>query len=114
MPSDTIKTNVIKPPVSRPPISILPDDPEEKRKSVINNVLEQFPYLSSIIAIKISIIFILIVQYSALYAIKIIKKKIRYNVEGEWGSGDYVNTKTYCIKCWEAYQNSIQIVTVKA
>ena len=60
----------------RPPISILPDDPEEKRKSVINNVLEQFPYLSSIIAIKISIIFILIVQYPALYAIKIIKKKI--------------------------------------
>ena len=32
---------------SRPPISILPDDPEEKRKSVINKVLEQFPYLSS-------------------------------------------------------------------
>ncbi|CAG8590839.1 3252_t:CDS:10, partial [Ambispora gerdemannii] len=32
---------------SRPSISILPDDPEEKRKSVINKVLEQFPYLSS-------------------------------------------------------------------
>ncbi|CAG8675810.1 2562_t:CDS:1, partial [Paraglomus brasilianum] len=32
LPSYT-KTDVIKPPVSRPPISILPDDPEEKRKS---------------------------------------------------------------------------------
>ncbi|CAG8601714.1 17791_t:CDS:2, partial [Acaulospora morrowiae] len=28
---------------SRPSISILPDDPEEKRKSVINKVLERFP-----------------------------------------------------------------------
>jgi len=42
------------------------------------------------------------------------KENIRYNVEGEWGSGDYVNTKTYRLKCWEANQNSIQIVTVKA
>ena len=42
------------------------------------------------------------------------KENIRDNVKGEWGSGDYVNTKTYRIKCWEAYQNSIQIVTVKA
>ena len=41
------------------------------------------------------------------------KENIRDNVKGEWGSGDYVNTKTYRIKCWEAYQNSIQIVTVK-
>jgi len=32
---------------SRPSISILPDDPEEKRKSVIDKVLKQFPYLSS-------------------------------------------------------------------
>jgi len=31
---------------SRLPISILPDDPEEKRKFVINKVLERFPYLS--------------------------------------------------------------------
>ena len=42
------------------------------------------------------------------------KENIRYDIDGEWGSGDYVNTKTYRIKCWEAYQNSIQIVTVKA
>ena len=46
LPSDT-KTNIIKPLVSRPPISILPDDPEEKQKSVINKVQKQFPYLSS-------------------------------------------------------------------
>ncbi|CAG8535029.1 16564_t:CDS:2 [Acaulospora morrowiae] len=35
--------------------------------------------------------------------------------EGEWESGNYVNTKTYRLICWEnKYQNPIQIVTVKA
>ena len=43
------------------------------------------------------------------------KENIRDNVNGEWGSGHYVNTKTYRLKCWEnKYQNNIQIVTVKA
>ncbi|CAG8828510.1 8168_t:CDS:2, partial [Gigaspora margarita] len=42
------------------------------------------------------------------------KENIRDNIEGKWGCSDYVNTKTYCLKCWEAYQNEIQIVTVKA
>ncbi|CAG8694273.1 40613_t:CDS:10 [Gigaspora margarita] len=42
------------------------------------------------------------------------KENIRDNIEGKWGCGDYVNTKTYRLKCWEAYQNEIQIVTVKA
>ncbi|CAG8758635.1 11754_t:CDS:1 [Acaulospora morrowiae] len=60
----------------RPPISILPEDPEEKRKSVINKVLEQFPYLSS------------------KYSNKDHKKEnIRFIVEGECDSEDYVNTK---------------------
>src|ERR1043166_1509752 len=31
---------------SRLPISILPDDPEEKQKHIIGLVLEKFPYLS--------------------------------------------------------------------
>src|SRR5207248_8750900 len=31
---------------SRLPISILPEDPEEKRKHIIGLVLERFPYLS--------------------------------------------------------------------
>ncbi|CAG8446556.1 10837_t:CDS:10 [Acaulospora colombiana] len=45
LPSDT-KTNVNKPLVSRPPISILPDDPKEKQKHVIKMALERFPVLS--------------------------------------------------------------------
>ena len=37
------------------------------------------------------------------------------NLEGEWGGGEYVNTRTYRLRCWgNQYQNSIQIVTVKA
>ncbi|CAH1771300.1 5512_t:CDS:1, partial [Entrophospora sp. SA101] len=42
------------------------------------------------------------------------KENIRNNINGQWGSGDYVNTETYHLKCWGACQNSIQIVTVKA
>ena len=100
---------------SRPPISILPDDLEEKRKSVINKVLEQFPYLSSKYSNKDHDYFDFNSSVSCPICNKDHKKEnIRYNVEGEWGSGDYVNTKTYRLKCWEAYQNSIQIVTVKA
>ncbi|CAG8659556.1 13646_t:CDS:2, partial [Ambispora gerdemannii] len=51
LPSDT-KINVIalqpqaKPLVSRPPISILPDDPKEKRNHVIKMVLEKMVSLS--------------------------------------------------------------------
>ncbi|CAJ0871364.1 17889_t:CDS:1, partial [Entrophospora sp. SA101] len=42
------------------------------------------------------------------------KDNIRNNINGQWGSGDYANTETYRLKCWEACQKSIQIVTVKA
>ena len=115
MPSDTIKTNVIKPPVSRPPISILPDDPEEKRKSVINKVLKQFHYLSSKYSNKNHDYFDFNSSVSCPICNKDHKKEnIRDNVKGEWGSGDYVNTKTYRLNCWGNYQNPIQIVTVKA
>jgi len=109
---------------SRPPISILPNDPEEKRKAVINKVLEQFPYLSSkysrtegttLKGYKNHDYFDFNSSVSCPICNKDHKKEnIRDNVEGEWGSGDYVNTKTYRLKCWEANQNSIQIVTVKA
>ncbi|CAG8625089.1 9234_t:CDS:2 [Paraglomus brasilianum] len=132
LPSYT-KTDVINPPVSRPPISILPDDPEEKRKSVINKVLEQFPYLSSkysrtegttlgskshfseIKGYKNHDYFDFNSSASCPICNKDHKKEnIRDNIEGRWGSGDYVNTRTYRLQCREAYQNSIQIVTVKA
>ena len=100
---------------SRPPISILPNDPEEKRKAVINKVLEQFPYLSS----KYSNENLDYFDFNSSVACPLCdkdhkKENIRDNIRGLWGSGDYVNTKTYRIKCYKNYQNSIQIVTVKA
>jgi hypothetical protein len=97
-PSDT-KTNVIKPPVSRPQISILPEDPKEKQKHVIKMALEQF----SVLSLKYSN------EYSDYFICSEIcpvcnkdhkKENIKKYIEGEWGSGDYVNTKTYRLKCW--------------
>lgn len=95
---------------SRPSISVLPGDPEKKRAHVINMVLERFSYLT--------------LKYSNEYGdyfdcpktcLVCNKEHKRDDIKGEWGSGDYVNTKTYHLKCWgNKYQNSIQIVTVKA
>ncbi len=99
---------------SRLPISTLPDDPEEKRKSVINKVLERFPYLS--------------MKYSESYGDGFVfnssvpcpicnkdhkSKNIKKYIEGQWGCGEYFGEETY-LKCWEAYQNGIPIVNVKA
>ncbi|CAG8673095.1 8219_t:CDS:1, partial [Paraglomus brasilianum] len=98
---------------SRPPISILPDDPKEKQKHVIKMILEQFRNLSLKYSTGDSDYF----DCSTTCPIcnKDHKKEnIRDNVKGEWSSGDFVNTKTYRLKCWEAYQNPIQIITVKA
>ncbi|CAG8438898.1 9106_t:CDS:2 [Cetraspora pellucida] len=109
---------------SRPSISILPDDPEEKRKSVIDKVLKQFPYLSSkysrperttLKGHKNYDYFDFNSSVFCPICNKDYKKEnIRDNIKGEWGSGDYVNTRTYRLQCCEAYQNSIQIVMVKA
>jgi hypothetical protein len=46
VPFTTSSGQVISSNKSRPPLLILPDDPEKKRKHVIGLVLEQFPYLS--------------------------------------------------------------------
>ena len=98
---------------SRPPISILPDDPEEKRQFVINKVLKQFRNLSLKYSTGNKDYFDCLV--SCPICNKDHKKEnIRNNIEGRWGSGDFVNTRTYRLQCCEAYQNSIQIVTVKA
>jgi len=98
---------------SRPPISILPEDSKEKQNHVIKMILEQFQNLYLKYSTRNSDYF----DCSTTCPIcnKDHKKEnIRDNIEGEWGSGDYVNTKTYRLKCWKAYQKSIQIVTVKA
>jgi len=100
---------------SRLPISILPDDPEEKRKSIIKKVLEQFPYLP--------------LKYSESYGNRFVfnssvpcpicnkdheSENIKKGIEGQWGCGGYFGERTYCLESWEAYQNKIPIVTVKA
>ncbi|CAG8840646.1 32119_t:CDS:2 [Gigaspora margarita] len=99
---------------SRPPISVLPNDPEEKQKHVIKMVLEQFRNLSLKYSIGDNDYFDCLVP-CPLCNKDHKKENIRNCIEGEWGSGDYVNTKTYRLSCWgNKYQNSIQIVTVKA
>ncbi|CAJ0830737.1 3115_t:CDS:2 [Entrophospora sp. SA101] len=100
---------------SRPPISTLPDDPEEKRKCVIEMALEWCPYLSLDHSNEYSDIY----NFNSSVHCPICNKdhekdNIRNNINGQWGSGDYANTETYRLKCWEACQKSIQIVTVKA
>ena len=109
LPSYT-KTDVINPPVSRPPISILPDDPKEKRNHVIKMVLEKVPNLSLNYSNKN------VDYFTCLTSCRICNKVHKEeNLEGEWGGGEYVNTRTYRLRCWgNKYQNSIQIVTVKA
>jgi len=43
------------------------------------------------------------------------KENIRNYIEGFWGSGEYCGETTYRLYCYEnKYQNSIQIVSIKA
>ncbi|RHZ86728.1 hypothetical protein Glove_46g14 [Diversispora epigaea] len=94
---------------SRPPISVLLEDPEEKRKRVIEMILERFSYLS--------------LKYSDKYGdnfdcpdIYLVcdKEHKRDNVQGQWGDGDYCGEITYRLICWRDVQKGIPIVTVKA
>ncbi|KAF0478026.1 hypothetical protein F8M41_024111 [Gigaspora margarita] len=91
---------------SRPPISILPEEPKEKQKHVIKMVLKQFQNLFLKYSTGNNNYF----DCSTTCPIcnKDHKKEnIRDNIEGEWCCGNCVNTKTYHLKYWEAYQNSI-------
>ena len=78
-------------------------------------MLEQFPYLS--------------LKYSESYSDRFVcnssvpcpicnkdhkNENIKNGIEGQWGCGEYFGERTYRLKCWEAYQNGIQIVTVRA
>ncbi|CAG8750227.1 18850_t:CDS:2 [Gigaspora margarita] len=100
----------------RSPISILPKDPEEKQKHVIKIVLERFPYLTLKHSFKYSNYFDFNRSVLCPLCNKNHKKEnIRNYIEGEWGSGEYCGEKTYRLYCYiNKYQNSIQIVTVKA
>ncbi|CAG8766457.1 10110_t:CDS:10, partial [Cetraspora pellucida] len=97
-------------------ISILPKDLKERQQYVIEMVLERFPYLTLKHSFKYSNYFDFNRSVLCPICNKDHKKEnIRVNIEGLWGSGDYVNTKTYHLYCYiNKYQNSISIVTVKA
>ena|ERR1041384_1852555 len=77
------------------PISILPDDPEEKRKHIIGLVLKQFPYLSLRNSDECGDRFNL--NSSALCPIcngDHKEKTIGNIIKGEWGCGEYHGERT--------------------
>ncbi|RHZ84500.1 hypothetical protein Glove_80g13 [Diversispora epigaea] len=97
------------------PISVLPKDPEERQQHVIEMVLERFPYLT----LKHSFnndYFDFNSSISCPICNKNHKKEnIRNHIEGFWGSGEYCGEKSYRLYCYtNKYQNSIQIVSIKA
>ena len=84
--------------------------------NVIKIVLEQFPYLTLKHSFKYSNYFDFNRSVLCPICNKDHKKEnIRDNIQGRWGSGDYVNTETYHLYCYtNKYQNSIQIISIKA
>ncbi|CAG8689641.1 7435_t:CDS:2 [Cetraspora pellucida] len=100
----------------RSSISVLPKDLEERQQHVIEMVLERFPYLTLKHSFKYSNYF----DFNRSVLCPICnndhkKENIRNFIEDEWESGEYCGKKTYRLYCYKnKYQNSIQIVTVKA
>ena len=41
-------------------------------------------------------------------------ENIKKGIGSMGGCGEYLGERSYRLKCWKAYQNGIQIVTVKA
>ncbi|CAG8744283.1 22839_t:CDS:2 [Cetraspora pellucida] len=110
------ETEICMPPISqvnisnkfRLPISILPNNPEEKRKHVIKMVLERFTNLSFKCSSKYTD------HFNCTETCPVCNKEHKDdNVSGEWGSGDYYGEETYRLYCRKVYQNGIQMVTVK-
>jgi len=95
----------------RLPISILPDDLEEKRKQVIKIVLDRFPYLSLHGSFRTSYYFTF---NRFTYCPICLKEHEKKCITGTWGSGKYCGKQTYRLKCNEEYQKVIPIVSVKA
>ncbi|RHZ49588.1 hypothetical protein Glove_519g36 [Diversispora epigaea] len=108
-----LKNQVSTTPKARPSISILPSNPEEKRKHVIQMALEKVTNLSLNYSTK-NIDYFDCSTTCPICNEDHKKENIRNYVEGEWGSGEYCDEETYCLKCWgNKYQNSIQIVSIK-
>src|SRR5207244_4543139 len=97
---------------SRLPISILPEDPEEKRKHIIGLVLERFPYLSLSDSDERADRFNL--DSSTLCPLcngDHKEKSIWNDIKGEWGAGEYCSERTYRLECRNVYCG-IPIVSV--
>ncbi|CAB4389129.1 unnamed protein product [Rhizophagus irregularis] len=98
------------------PVSILPENPEEKRKHIIGLVLEKFPYLSLDDSDERRDTFNL--DSSALCPLcngdHKVNRSIFDEIKGEWGDGEYFGEQTYRLKCRESFKPGIPIVSVKA
>src|SRR5688572_2463400 len=85
---------------SRLPISILPEDPEEKRKHIIGLVLERFPSLSLRDSSEHCEWFNL--NSSTLCPLckgDHKEESLWSDIKGKWGDGDYCRERTYRITC---------------
>ena len=93
----------------------MPEDPEEKRKHIIGLVLERFPYLSLRNSGEYGERFNLNSSTLCPLCNGDHKEKSMWNaVNGEWGDDEYYGELTYRLKCWNALNHGIPIVSVKA
>ncbi|CAG8619826.1 496_t:CDS:2 [Funneliformis mosseae] len=97
-------------------VSILPEDPEEKRKHIIGLVLEKFPYLSLDDSDKCRDTFNL--DGSTLCPLcngdHKVNRSIFDEIKGEWGDGEYYGERTYRLICRISYKPGIPVVSIKA
>ncbi|PKY51052.1 hypothetical protein RhiirA4_546331 [Rhizophagus irregularis] len=111
IPFITSSSRVVSSSKSRLPISILPEDPEKKRKHIIRLVLEQFPYLSLSDNNKRGDRFNL--NCSTLCPLCNGDHKegtIWNNIRGECPSDEYCGEQTYRLKCWNTLQQAIYLM----
>ncbi|PKC59535.1 hypothetical protein RhiirA1_469288 [Rhizophagus irregularis] len=116
IPSTSSSDQISKSNRSGLPVSILPEDPEEKRKHIIGLVLEKFPYLSLDDSDERLDTFNL--DGSTLCPLcngdHKVNRSIFDEIKGEWGAGEYYGERTYRLKCRESFKPGIPIVSVKA
>ncbi|PKC00713.1 hypothetical protein RhiirA5_365513 [Rhizophagus irregularis] len=116
IPSTSSSDQISKSNRSGLPVSILPEDPEEKRKHIIGLVLEKFPYLSLDDSDERLDTFNL--DGSTLCPLcngdHKVNRSIFDEIKGEWGAGEYYGEQTYRLKCRESFKPGIPIVSVKA
>ncbi|GBB90812.1 hypothetical protein RclHR1_01790019 [Rhizophagus clarus] len=96
---------------SRLPISILPEDPEEKRKHIIGLVLERFPNLYLIDSSEHCEWFNFNNSTLCLLRKDHKEESLWNNIKGEWGPGNYYGEQTYRILCKDPLNPGTPIVS---